>query len=262
VKCNDSIYFNPLINDNYGNGLYPITVTMIDSANHGLVIWSNNSIKYVPDFGFSGTDTIVYELCVNGFCSMASIYLHVTCQILPIAVDDYISVQNGMPNSIKMLNNDTTNGVVTIQVITNPTHGTFTINEKTQTIIYTPADGYLGNDKIQYVICNNVGCDTAWIYLAVEDTTPCQLSSGFSPNGDGVNDFYTVNCAHNYSAARLTIFNRWGNTIYSRKGNSDSSNSWDGKYNGLDLPDGTYYYIFETHENDKNPKTGFIELKR
>lgn len=262
VRCNDSLFFNPLINDNYGNGLYPITLTMVDSANHGLVIWSNNSIKYVPDFGFSGTDTIIYQVCVNGFCSSASIYLHVTCQLLPIAVDDYISVQGGTANSIKMLNNDTTNGSVTIAVITNPAHGTFTINEKTQTIIYTPADGYLGNDKIQYVICNNIGCDTAWIYLAVEDSSPCQLSSGFSPNGDGVNDFYTVNCAHNFNTSRLTIFNRWGNTIYSRKGNTDASNSWDGKYNGLELPDGTYYYIFEAYENDKKPKTGFIELKR
>jgi gliding motility-associated-like protein len=262
VKCNDSLYFNPILNDNYGNGNYPITVTMLDSADNGVVIWNNNTVKYIPNPGFTGIDSIEYQICVNNICSSAKIYLHVSCAVLPIAVDDYITVKNNETSTIYMLNNDTTNGVVSIQVITNPANGTYVIDATNHTIIYTPATNYHGNDKIQYVICNEIGCDTAWIYIAIDDNSPCQFSTGFSPNNDGVNDFYTVNCAYHYAASRLTIFNRWGNIIYSRKGNSDASNSWDGKYNGVEIPDGTYYYIFEVTENDKNPKTGFIELKR
>ncbi|MEY4876151.1 MAG: hypothetical protein RL708_1300 [Bacteroidota bacterium] len=262
VKCNDSLYFSPLSNDNYGNGNYPVSLNLLLLPSNGTLTLNNNIAHYVPNIGFTGYDTATYVVCVNGLCSFATIYIHVSCETLPIAVDDYITVKNNQSNNITMLNNDTTNGAVTVQVITNPMHGTYVYDAVTQQIIYTPSAFYVGNDKIQYVICNQSGCDTAWIYLAIEDNSPCQLSSGFSPNGDGVNDLYIINCTNHYPDARITIFNRWGNVIYSRKGNTSNSNAWDGQYNGVDLPDGTYYYVFELNANDTKPKTGFIELKR
>ncbi|MFM2226651.1 MAG: hypothetical protein RJA07_2853 [Bacteroidota bacterium] len=262
VKCNDSLYFNPLTNDSYGNGNYPVSLNVLQMPANGTFKLNNNIAQYIANSGFTGYDTITYIVCVNGLCSIATIYIHVSCETFPIAIDDYITVKNNQSNNIAMLNNDTTNGIVTVQVITDPMHGTYVYDAAKQQIIYTPAEAYVGNDKIQYVICNQSGCDTAWIYLAIEDNSPCQLSSGFSPNGDGVNDLYIVNCTNHYPDARLTIFNRWGNVIYSRKGNTSSSNAWDGQYNGVDLPDGTYYYVFEVNANDAKPKTGFIELKR
>jgi gliding motility-associated-like protein len=263
VKCNDSLFFNPLTNDNYGNGNYPYTTSILLAPTHGTFSLNNNLAQYIANTGFTGIDTIVYEVCVKGLCNAGIIFINVSCQLPPIAVDDYISVKNNQSNTITMLSNDTTNGnLVNVQVITGPTNGTYTLNSVTHTITYIPNERFVGNDKIQYVICNPVACDTAWIYLAVVDNYPCQLSTGFSPNGDGINDFYKVECAEKYTDSKLTIFNRWGNIVYDRKGNTSNSNSWDGKYNGVDLPDGTYYYIFIVAESDKNPKTGFIELIR
>jgi gliding motility-associated-like protein len=57
----------------------------------------------------------------------------------------------------------------------------------------------------------------------------------------------------------MTIFNRWGNIIYSKL---SYNGDWDATYNGGPLPDGTYYYIFEYNEDNLKPKTGFIEVKR
>ncbi|MEY2828839.1 MAG: hypothetical protein RIQ33_697 [Bacteroidota bacterium] len=263
VKCNDSLFFNPLNNDHYGNGNYPYITSVLLAPAHGTFSLVNNLAQYIATVGFVGTDTIVYEVCVKNLCGAGIILINVSCQLPPIAVDDYLTIKNNQSNPINMLINDTTNGnLVNVQVITGPQNGTYSINPVTHVITYTPNEHFVGNDKIQYVICNPVGCDTAWIYLAIADNYPCQLSTGFSPNNDGINDFYTVGCADKYTDSRLTIFNRWGNIIYDRKGNTASSNSWDGKYNGVDLPDGTYYYIFTLSNSDKNPKTGFIELIR
>ena len=69
----------------------------------------------------------------------------------------------------------------------------------------------------------------------------------FSPNGDGVNDTFVINCIENYPNNTLEIYNRWGNIVYSKKG---YNNDFDGTSNGRavlrqseKLPVGTYYYV-------------------
>jgi len=62
----------------------------------------------------------------------------------------------------------------------------------------------------------------------------------------------------------LRIFNRWGNIVYQMKG---YDNTWDGKnggkglHIGVDLPDGTYYYILDLGDGSK-PQTSFVVIKR
>ncbi|MCK7460618.1 MAG: gliding motility-associated C-terminal domain-containing protein [Sphingobacterium sp.] len=88
------------------------------------------------------------------------------------------------------------------------------------------------------------------------------IPEGFSPNGDGVNDFFVVKGADSYNVT-LQIFNRWGNLVYESKG---YQNDWDGLANmGLlistKLPDGTYYYIINLNNGDK-AKVGYITINR
>lgn len=70
-------------------------------------------------------------------------------------------------------------------------------------------------------------------------------TEGFSPNGDGINDYYII--SHDESTKIvLTIFNRTGYAIYE---SSDYMNNWDGKgtgkYAGQDIPDGTYFCSYK-----------------
>jgi gliding motility-associated-like protein len=44
----------------------------------------------------------------------------------------------------------------------------------------------------------------------------------------------------------MKVFNRWGIEVYS---NANYDNSWDGRYNGGPLPDGTYYYVLRFSDN-------------
>jgi gliding motility-associated-like protein len=62
----------------------------------------------------------------------------------------------------------------------------------------------------------------------------------FTPNGDGINDRWLVTNNQCLKAAKVNVFNRYGNQVYA---NDNYSNDWDGTYKGKPLPDGTYYFI-------------------
>lgn len=71
-----------------------------------------------------------------------------------------------------------------------------------------------------------------------------QIATAFSPNGDGVNDQFTIN-GDNVQEVEIKIYSRSGKTVYIGKG---SSISWDGNLaDGTKADAGTYFYdIFAT----------------
>jgi gliding motility-associated-like protein len=62
----------------------------------------------------------------------------------------------------------------------------------------------------------------------------------FTPNGDGINDYWIIAEGGCLSFARAEVFNRYGHKVYESR---DYKNNWDGTYKGSPLPDGTYYFI-------------------
>ncbi len=90
------------------------------------------------------------------------------------------------------------------------------------------------------------------------------IPQGFSPNGDGVNDFFVIRGIKYYPNNEFQVLNRWGNLVYKEKG---YNNTWDGrsaygpKIGGDELPEGTYFYILDLGNGTK-PYTGFIYLNR
>lgn len=91
------------------------------------------------------------------------------------------------------------------------------------------------------------------------------IPSGFSPDGDNVNDLFVIQGIETYPDNELQIFNRWGSPVYSKKA-YNSSEYWTGAPNtggllpGNKVPTGTYYYILKLNANDK-PLTGYITIK-
>lgn len=88
------------------------------------------------------------------------------------------------------------------------------------------------------------------------------IPEGFSPDGDGKNDFFVIQGAEEYVVS-LSVYNRWGNRVYETK---EYENDWNGFANqgtvsGEKLPDGTYYYIVNLN-NGKKPFVRHITIKR
>ena len=62
--------------------------------------------------------------------------------------------------------------------------------------------------------------------------------NAFSPNGDGVNDFLSLQYRM-IQQMQFTLFDRWGNQVYTT---TDMNFRWDGTLNGIPVPEGTYVY--------------------
>jgi gliding motility-associated-like protein/uncharacterized repeat protein (TIGR01451 family) len=87
----------------------------------------------------------------------------------------------------------------------------------------------------------------------------------FSPNGDGVNDTFVINCIDNYPNNTLEIYNRWGNLVYKKSG---YNNEFDGTSNGRSvlrqseqLPVGTYYYVLNLGDGSA-PRVDWLYINR
>jgi len=86
------------------------------------------------------------------------------------------------------------------------------------------------------------------------------VSSAFSPNGNGVNDKIYVR-GFGIKKISWNIYNRWGILVYS---SNDISEGWDGKYKGELQPQDVYHYtlIVEFFDDKKESRTGDITLLR
>ncbi len=81
--------------------------------------------------------------------------------------------------------------------------------------------------------------------------------NAFSPNGDGTNDLWVVPASQNFADCTISIFSKQGSKVFEQKG---YNNTWDGTFEGKNLPQGTYYYVLTCP--DKQPETGHVLLAR
>jgi gliding motility-associated-like protein len=106
---------------------------------------------------------------------------------------------------------------------------------------------------------NEYGCeemDSVFIDV-IEDL---KVYNVFSPNGDGVNDYFEIDHAENFPEMRVEIYSRWGDLLYSTVG-YDSGSKWDGNARGTEAPVGTYYYVIIPYSGAK-PMTGNVTIIR
>ncbi len=69
------------------------------------------------------------------------------------------------------------------------------------------------------------------------------ISSLFTPNNDGMNDYWYIPDLESFGKLQVTVYNRFGQTVY----HSDAyKNDWDGTWNGSPLPEATYYYVIKS----------------
>ena len=72
------------------------------------------------------------------------------------------------------------------------------------------------------------------------------IANTFTPNGDGINDYWVINGIANYPAAEVRVFTRNGQKVFYSKG---YATPFDGTFEGKKLPEGVYYYIINLHSN-------------
>ena len=234
----------------------------------------HNGIPYQGNGGFcslSGTTTALYvgfgehELIVTHITTGCTdtLYVVATCPAAltsePQADTDEVTTNVNEAIAIDVSANDRSLGVIqSIEIVTHPTKGQVEIRED-QSIKYQPNEDYCDTelgDKFSYKICNNYGCDVADVLVKVA-CKPLSVYSGFSPNGDGINDYFKIEGVEDYPNSTLQVFNRWGTLIFQQKG---YQNDWDGQYKSNPLADGVYFYLFM--DGYGNRQSGYVQLSR
>jgi gliding motility-associated-like protein len=231
-------------------------------------IMLNNQIRYTPDSSFCGVDSLIYEVCNLFGCDTAIVRIRVVCQsvprptdTLPIAVLDTAIVQMNVPRQIDILINDTLRGATQPELIRGAIHGlaSITIDNK---VLYVPDNNYCGVDTLTYRLCNAVGCDTALVIITIPCGNDLFVFTGFSPNGDVQNEFLRIRGIENYVDSEVTIFNRWGTEVfYTRDYQNNVEKAFIGKWQGKDLPDGTYFCCIRDAKG-LPLWLGFIQIRR
>ena len=79
----------------------------------------------------------------------------------------------------------------------------------------------------------------------------------FSPNGDGMNDYWRIPNIVEMGRVSVKIYDRWGSMVYK---SSNYHNNWDGTYRGQQLPAGAYVCIIKSEK--LGTMTGIINLVR
>ncbi|MBS1684312.1 MAG: gliding motility-associated C-terminal domain-containing protein [Bacteroidetes bacterium] len=104
----------------------------------------------------------------------------------------------------------------------------------TQITIATPQRAtYYCVDVIDSSGCSAQACMRIGVGVPPADIA---LPTAFTPNGDGHNDRYTVPAIDGTVIAHVTIYNRWGETVYEANDNT----GWDGTYRGIAQPSEIY----------------------
>lgn len=84
------------------------------------------------------------------------------------------------------------------------------------------------------------------IYIQISDELEANMalpaSNVISPDGDGYNDFFTIDNVDLYTDFTLTIYNSSGVVVY--KSLNNYQNNWAGTYQDQTLPKGVYFYVF------------------
>jgi gliding motility-associated-like protein len=99
------------------------------------------------------------------------------------------------------------------------------------------------------------------VVFTVDINSSCDVLvyNGFTPNGDGVNDFFVIDNIEKYPNNNVQIFNRWGDKVFKTSRYDNATNNWDGKFNGKPVTSGTYFYLI-LNDNGKVLKKGWLEL--
>jgi gliding motility-associated-like protein len=68
------------------------------------------------------------------------------------------------------------------------------------------------------------------------------IPNAFTPNNDGINDYWNIKGIEDFPGASVDIFNRSGQLVYH---SINYSKPFDGRYNGKELPTGVYFYVID-----------------
>ena len=228
-----------------------ITLTSSSSTNNQ---WSTGATSQSITVESSGTFTVTVS---NDFCSKISTPLVI--EVTPgVALELKLAPKIYTPGDNNISVNGGSDGEIDLTVSGGVNPLNFQWLDSSNTNLVTTED-ITGLKKGWYkVIVTDANECSAKDSIYLKEPLPFKLPEGFTPNGDGKNDFFVIGAIENYPDNKFTVYNRWGNIVYDKVG---YKNEWDGNANnGESMAEGTYFITLDIPGRDLIK--GFVDLRR
>ncbi|HSF89092.1 MAG TPA: gliding motility-associated C-terminal domain-containing protein [Saprospiraceae bacterium] len=191
-------------------------------------------------------------------------------------LDTFFTIQQGIDLQLEL--------VPFIELITGHTvsiEAFVNVPEQDLSIIQWSPPGILGCDTclrstiaalqdqlLSLTVIHENGCiATAELNVHVVPEMEIYIPNIFSPNGDGVNDYFTLYANERVNRiVELNVYDRWGGHIFQGKQiyPNDEASGWDGKFNGKEMLSSVYTYMLEVLMADGSTQhfSGSVSLVR
>ena len=234
VTSNDSLV---IADFTFENACVFQSVVFTDLSQGNVETWDWNfdngagtSNEQDPEYTFSGDGTFQVRLIVSNFCGADTI-------------SKFITIQSNVPTfqDTTVCNNEPVifNGI---------TYQEFVPSQEVFNIIDT--------------FISSQGCDSVSLLRMTVNPCGCELTfpNAFTPDGDGVNDTFQpyVVCDLPIKNYRMTIYDRWGETVYET---FEYQDYWDGTINGFPMPTDVFIFLVQYEIVDGNENNQVNEIK-
>lgn len=247
-------YYAEAISNGCKSSRTPVIATVypIDTVTEEVVLCQGENItldasisgmNYLWSPGGETTQTISVSTIGNYSVTISSPTV-VSCE----SKKDISVIEHPQPIFSSILVNENS---IKIELVTNQDYYEYSINgidfQISNQFTYIPSGQHTA------FVRDNNGCN-----LVTQDFTVFTISKFFTPNGDGFNDIWEIKEIRDYPNSSAKIFDRYGKLIINL---TPLKYSWDGKFNGQDLPADDYWYRLKL-DNSKPEVTGHFTLKR
>ncbi|MET6998091.1 Ig-like domain-containing protein [Chitinophaga defluvii] len=175
---------NVLTNDTDPEG-DALTASLVTAPVNGtIVLNANGSFTYTPNNGYTGLDSLLYQVCDNGtpsLCDTATVIFKIMkINTPPLVLPDNITVTEDVPAVGNVLTNDLDleGDALTVSLVTAPVNGTVVLNAD-GSFTYTPNANYHGLDSLAYQACDNGApsyCDIAKVFFNVTSVNDAPIA--------------------------------------------------------------------------------------
>lgn len=213
---------------------------------------SQNPIITYKTTGIKETELIVS----NGFCSdtsKAPIYKK------DIFKSDFESVNVACPGD-KILFKDKSTGEI-INWYWEFGNGKTSNSSNPPEQTYLPAS-FNYSATVKLIVTNTTGCkDTSTFNLPIISNCSIVVPSSFTPNNDGLNDYFYPLNAYRARNLKFSVYNRFGQLIFFTQ---DWTKKWNGKFRGAHSDGGVYVWLLSYTDvnNNKVDTKGTVLLIR
>ncbi len=152
----------------------PLNYLLLSQPQHGILRGLAPTLIYTPSANFAGSDAFQFSV-TDGTTNAAPMTVTLTVAPVadaPVANHQVHQTEQGRPFTITLMATDIDSTVLTYTITTHPSHGSVGAMMPTpmgQSLIYTPAGSYLGNDAIGFLVSDGTLTATATISITITE---------------------------------------------------------------------------------------------